>query len=57
MGPYLRIDETSELRDNFLEEFTIATREGVDVYFTGGGHLHHSNVWMFCTVLVLCSAL
>lgn len=57
VGPYLRIDETSELRDNFLEEFTIATREGVDVYFTGGGHLHHSNVWMFCTVLVLCSAL
>jgi hypothetical protein len=28
-GPYLRIDRVSEVRDNFLEEYTIATTAGL----------------------------
>lgn len=36
-GPFLRIDERSEMRSNFLEEFTIATREGVDAYYAESG--------------------
>uniref|UniRef100_A0A8D9DZ52 Carboxylesterase 1C n=1 Tax=Cacopsylla melanoneura TaxID=428564 RepID=A0A8D9DZ52_9HEMI len=37
VGPFLRIDETSELRSNFLEEFNIATREGVEAYYAENG--------------------
>ncbi|KAI5704525.1 hypothetical protein M8J75_006310 [Diaphorina citri] len=56
LGPFLRIDERSELRKSFLEEFTIATREGVEAYYSENGGSCERTSWVhviLCTLLHL----
>lgn len=42
VGPYLRIDHISPLKDNFYTEYNITATEGLQAYMTGTSTCHYT---------------
>ncbi len=51
-GPYLRIDRQPVVRDNFLDEYYIAVKEGLD----SGGDRASRATWVAMLLLLTLSA-